>query len=367
MTKRIVNLVTQMEGGGAQRMAITLTEKLNERGYQCETWFLYKKRPIYDKAPNTYSFMDSRPRNLGQLISLIYSLLRKIRLYKPLAIITYSHYANIIGCFMAWLIGVPTRIARQESFSTSRPILVRVVDWLWGVLGLYTYIVAVSKSIFDEYKTYPSLYRKRLRLIYNGIDTNKFELTRQQAREHFQFAENEFVLVNVGRLSAVKNQILLLKMMIQIDSKLNCKLIIAGEGEERSILESFIENNNLRDRVFLLGELPPEEVRVLFRAADLFVFPSLNEGFSIALLEAISFGLPTLVSDIPSCREILGVNGVYLPPNDPVIWAKWVERLYFDKKTREFLVDNSLNRSALFHLDQMVNGHLKIICSRIGE
>jgi len=361
---RIVNLVTQMEGGGAQRAAITLTEKLNERGYQCETWFFYKKRPIYEKEPNTFSFMSSRPNDLGELLHLCYMLFMRLRDSSPDAVITYSHYANTIGCFIAWLAGISIRIARHGNPFSTYPLSARVIDWLWGFLGIYTSIVAVSQSVCDSFKNHPSRYRKRLQVIHNMVYDDREGIGRDQARSELNLPANAFILVNVGRLSDQKNQSLLIEMVREINPKLNIKVVIAGEGDLHEALEIKAKNIDVMDRVILLGELYPEQVRLLLSATDAFVFPSKYEGLSNALLEAISFGLPVLASDIPSNREVLGQQGLYLPAENPLIWAEWVEKLYRDEDLRELLRKVSTERAKLFNLDKVIDKYIDLLSNK---
>ncbi|MEK5418897.1 glycosyltransferase [Paenibacillus sp. FSL L8-0708] len=128
------------------------------------------------------------------------------------------------------------------------------------------------------------------------------------------------VVINIGRLTSDKQQLVLLKIWNEIEKKntLNgWKLKIVGKGEEESKLMEYISTNNLESSVEIIA--PQADVEKIYQQASLFAFTSKFEGFGMVLLEAMSFGIPCISFDCPSGpRDIIvdGMNGKLIPSYD---------------------------------------------------
>lgn len=146
----------------------------------------------------------------------------------------------------------------------------------------------------------------KIKVIYRGRELSKFtSITSQQIEETkntLGIPSTTFVLLNVSRLLDRKGQLDLLKAINEVrKTNLSLKLLIAGEGFYRSVLEQYIQENNLSAHVTLLGNR--EDVPVLLQLADAFVFPSHYEGLPGALIEAMMAKKTIICSDIPENKE----------------------------------------------------------------
>lgn len=151
-------------------------------------------------------------------------------------------------------------------------------------------------------------------LMKNGIDVKKFQFNqkkRNQVRKELGLGE-DFVIGHVGRFGVEKNHIKLLSVFKELLKKRNdAKLVLCGDGEERSNIEAFVRENDLTERVLLLGNI--NNVHEVLQAIDVFVMPSLFEGLPFALLEAQASGLKCVVSDTVSKEsDVMGWN-IFLP------------------------------------------------------
>lgn len=147
-------------------------------------------------------------------------------------------------------------------------------------------------------------------IIHPGIDLTKLNFfSRENARFQVEKAtktklENVFVVGTIGRLTPEKNHSFLIKNFRYIlEGKKNAIFVIIGDGPERDTLERLVENLKLQDRVFLLGEI--ENASSYLPGFDMFVLPSLFEGISVALTEALIAGLPLLASDVGGNSEVI--------------------------------------------------------------
>lgn len=138
----------------------------------------------------------------------------------------------------------------------------------------------------------------RVQIIHNTIDTNRFAYDkeiRQQMRESLQL-EERFVLGHVGRLERVKNQGFLIEIFAEVYRQIeDAVLLIVGDGSQKDSLKQRAESLGVSDAVIFAGKKMDTER--YYQAMDIFLLPSLMEGFSLVLLEAQCSGLKCLCSE----------------------------------------------------------------------
>jgi glycosyltransferase involved in cell wall biosynthesis len=353
---KIIQLMTVMEAGGVQRVAYLLSEALNSRGHSCEPWFLYRKRAAYEDVAGTKVFMDRQPdaRNLPQLWLRV---AKALLVSKPDVLITHTYYSNVIGQLAALACRVPTRISVQHNPSYSYPRGARIVDKLCGSSPLYGVNVAVSNAVIESFHNYPKSYRQRIRLIYNGIPSPSAGAPRSAIRARFRLPDDHPVIANVGRLADQKQQALLLRVLVKLPL---IHLVLVGEGELRQELETQARSLQVADRVHFLGEISAEAAHEVIGASDVFLFPSKYEAMPIALLEAMSLGVPIVASDIPANREVLSNAGILIADTDPDLYAQAIQRILDDSALAERLTLLARSRSLDFQLHTMVSGYERL-------
>lgn len=150
-----------------------------------------------------------------------------------------------------------------------------------------------------------------------GIDLNKFVSPiecRRHKRQELGISENDILLLSVGELNTDKNHIEVLKAMKVLSHK-GFKYVIAGDGSLKSFLLEYITDNRIDDSVKLLGYR--QDIPELLQAADIFVFPSLFEGVSVALMEAVASFLPIACSEVRGNVDTVITKESYFPTNNP--------------------------------------------------
>ena len=147
-----------------------------------------------------------------------------------------------------------------------------------------------------------------------------------------------------GRFNKLKGFTPLIMIFAALKQRLpNWDLIIVGDGEDRALLEAQVDQAKLRDRIFFPGWVA--DMEKVFRSGDLFVFPSVSEGFALVLAEAMASGLPCISYDCkvgPS--EIIrdGVDGLLIPVGDEAAFSAAMLRLASDELERVRLSENCL-------------------------
>ena len=167
-----------------------------------------------------------------------------------------------------------------------------------------------------------------------GIDSKKFSnamLDKWTKRRELGIPGDAVLLLSVGELNNNKNH----ETVIRAIADVNVYYIIAGMGELHQYLENLIDTQNLHERVKLLGFR--NDVKELYEAADIFVFPSFREGLSVAVMEAMASGLPCVASRIRGNTDLLeNTNGGFLcDPHDVLDFAEKINILASDTQLRE--------------------------------
>ena len=259
-----------------------------------------------------------------------------LRKEKPQIVHTHTPKAGIIGMLAARLAGVPHRLHTvaglplMEATGTKRKILNFVEKLTYSSA---TRVYPNSKGLYDFILQNNFTQSNKLKIIANGssngIDTAFFspdqvtEIERVTLREKLNIQPDDFVFVFVGRIVSDKGINELIKAFSELQAAENnepagIKLLLVG-GLENDLdplnPETLAEINQNKDIISVGFQ---QDVRSFFAIADALVFPSYREGFPNVVMQAGAMGLPSIVSDINGCNEIIveGENGLIIPPKN---------------------------------------------------
>ncbi|WP_448374707.1 glycosyltransferase family 4 protein [Fervidobacterium sp.] len=171
-------------------------------------------------------------------------------------------------------------------------------------LRRYEKIIGVSSSTADSLKKVFPLLADKICYITNGIDTEVFNINydKTSIRLKLDFPKEGVVALSVGRLTKLKNHAFLIRLAKEIDRR-DFYIYIVGDGDEYQTLQEEISREKLEGRVKLIGFVPQELLPLYYKASDLFIYPSLHEGFGLVVLEAMASGLPTVIFDSIYVKE----------------------------------------------------------------
>jgi glycosyltransferase involved in cell wall biosynthesis len=357
---KIAQVVTQMEAAGAQKVAYLLHQGFARRGYQSELWFLYTKRPAYVGLPGVTSLLQRQAMRRDYL-PIMTRLCAQLWRYRPDVLITHTHYANVMGQAAALVARVPKRIAVHHNPLPTYPREARLADRVLGLVGAYSAVVAVSRAVVDTIDYAGPRGTGLVRMIYNGLPHMQPRQPLLDVRTKWNIAADKPVLLSVARLARQKNHATLLRVLCELP---HVQLVIAGEGEFGAELRRQVAALSLETRVFFTGEITAPEVYALMRCADVFVFPSLWEAMPMALVEAMSAGMPIVASDIAANREVLGDAALLAPATDSAALAAAVRRALADAPLKTQLRSAAAERAKRFSLERMLDEYECLICPR---
>ena len=201
------------------------------------------------------------------------------------------------------------------------------------------------KQYMAEHEGLPA---SRIDVVHNPADTARFagrESNRNEARALLNIADDEILISGMGIYIHRKGFDVLLRAFAKLrpgGKKLRLALI-GGGGDQREVYLKMASELGIRDNL-LLPEQFVKDVRPWLWATDIFVMPSREEGFSIALLEGLAAELPTVVSDIAPFTEIIrdGENGLIAKTDDPEDFSRALQQMLdMDKEQRNRLVQNA--------------------------
>lgn len=358
---RIALVQTQAEGAGAQEIMRILGDGLTARGYDVHYVFFYRRTAAFDAQPNTHFCAFERPSNVGSVLKMLRDLFRHLRALHPDVVLTFQHYGNLIGTAAARLAGASV-IANRTSARALEPRWTRVLDLAFGITGLFDRIVVNSKAVEDEYKAFPPIYRKRIVRIDHGFAPKRSGLSRNEARRRFGLPLDVPLLGSVARLHSEKNLGAAIRLLGQ---RPDWHLALAGQGEQRSVLEAQARELDVAHRVHFLGEVSREQVAVVLKGLDIFVFPTRMETFGLAAVEAAQAGVPVVASNIEVMREVLTVDdepcALFVDPEDTPSFAGAVDRLLKDGDLSSSLIANSAALEQRYSFEVMIERYVDLI------
>ncbi len=218
--------------------------------------------------------------------------------YQPTAAMLVGTAGRVAGCRV--------RLVHQTTLPSELSPLQRRLDHWAGWLGLYTHNVANTGETLRQFEGHALPYRRALVLIEHGVAVPAPSRGRSATLRAFGVPDDGPILLNVGRLTAQKNQAVVIRALPALPS---ARLVIAGGGPQLAEWRAMAAALGVASRVHFLGDVEASEIANLYGAADLFVFPSTWESFGLAAVEAAMSGLPLVVSDLPVLREVLSAVG----------------------------------------------------------
>jgi glycosyltransferase involved in cell wall biosynthesis len=196
---------------------------------------------------------------------------------------------------------------------------------------------------------------KNINFIYQSFNFHK--------TTSYNYKTPENYLLHIGSFEKRKDLITLVKAFKLVDDP-NLKLVLAGaqiiNGNSQVLVEikTFIDQNKLENKVILTGFVSKEEVAVLYKNASIYVFPSLDEGFGIPVLEALSFSIPVICSDIDVFREIGGNYVEYFKVGDSISLYKKITSILKSVNSKQ---KNNLTHLNKFSRKNFIKGFEEII------
>lgn len=226
-------------------------------------------------------------------------------------------------------------------------------------------VITVSENSKRDIVRCYRIPKERIAVTYEGADDSFRPL---QDEERLEAVKRKYEIVGsfiltLGNLEPRKNLGRLVEAYgaLRKGGRIEHKLVIVGRARWReSELHSVVRGRGLVGEVIFTGYIPQEDLPLLYNAADLFLFPSLYEGFGLPPLEAMACGTPVIASNSSSLPEVVGDGGLLVDPHDTSAIAQAIDDLLTKPALRLELSARGLKRAALFSWHKMAQETLEI-------
>jgi glycosyltransferase involved in cell wall biosynthesis len=362
-TITILHVIDTLQTGGTESQLLRLLPHLDRQQFR------HVLCPLQLKGHLTTALGEGvklHPLGLSKnnLPGGVAALREMIRRDEPALLHTHLFAATLMGRVAGRLTGKPVlttlvNTPYAPAWRVDDPALsrwkveaVRALDALTAPWT--TWYVAISEAVKRAAVQDLRLPPDRITVIPRGVELGGASAPSAgdvaAVRRSLGWVDADPLILNVGRLVPQKGQRYLIEAMAAVVRRLpRARLAIAGEGRIRPSLEAQIRTLGLAAVVQLLGDR--RDVPLLLAAADIFVFPSLSEGFGVALLEAMAAARPCVVSDLEVVREVAGPEAaVLVPPADAGGLAEALLAVAGDQERRRTLAAAALARAQRFSL-----------------
>lgn len=328
-----------MEKAGAQHVLLAQAAWFHEQGNDVKAVFVYDKQGLearwQDEHPfpvlslNGWRYKGFFLANFFRLLGAIWKLTTLLR--KADVVIAFTSHSNLLGLPLAFLAGTPVRIGTHHGYIEGSPrFLQKLHGWLTNS-RLCSIMVCVSKQVRLQAMQTEGARAEKLLVIENGIQPAAMSSpdAGERVRAELGVEAGQKLLLTVGRLVKQKGHAVLLAAIPAMQDQ-QAKFVWAGEGPLRPSLEQQARQLGVAERVTFAGVR--NDVADLLGAADVFVQPSLWEGLSIALLEAMFAEVPVVATRVEGVVDAVedGHSALLVPPNDPGALAAALDRILAD-------------------------------------
>jgi sugar transferase (PEP-CTERM/EpsH1 system associated) len=381
----VVHVVNHLMMGGMENGMVNLINHLPHNEFRHAVVCVQHDSDFRDRIQRKDVPVFNMHRSKIGVMAMRWQLLRLFRRLRP-AIVHSRNLSGLDALAPAWLAGVPRRVHSEHGWEVDnlhgknwKPALLRRLN-----APLVNRYVAVSQDLGNFLTTRAGVATRRISVICNGVDTERFHpvSSSHSTAAHLpdpslaapaNFFQPGVVCVGTaGRLQAVKDQATLIAAVAHLlvaDASLRSRLrlVIIGDGPLRGALQSQAQQAGIAELCWFTGA--SNQVPQCLRLLQVFVLPSLNEGISNTLLEAMASGLPTVVTPVGGNTELVepGVTGTFFPVGDvaalAAVLAKYLAQPALAQQQGQAARARALDR---FSLQAMVRNYRALYRGQLG-
>jgi glycosyltransferase involved in cell wall biosynthesis len=370
----ITFLLPSFEAIGAQRVAINLIKQLHQQGMHLDIVVALGKGAYLNEIPSGIRVIDFHTpieERISSGSQIIFPLVRYLQKEKPRVLVSHFKIFNVAVAMAKTLAMSPVNLIlvehtsfsiayekRQKHYGIREEALPILRRWFYPSADA---IVAVSQGLAQDLETYLRMQPGTVKTIYNPVIDESLLLKAKAPVEHPWFQPGELpVILGVGRLTQEKDFPTLIRAFALVRQVKPARLVILGEGKERSKLNALIRELGLENDVELPG-FASNPYAYMARAAA-FVLSSYREGLPTVIIESMAVGTPVVSTDCPNGPAEILANGKYgelVPVGDSEALAKAILKvLSGESKSVEssWLEQFTLASSTQNYLQLMGNG-----------
>jgi len=348
---------TLTQGGGGACIS-QLAQALHEKGVIITVITRNEpgiKKELYDFPIHRTSFLWAGFRE-SKITHMLPATLEAIKKLDDSFDIVHSHnpVAGVSGCIASKLYSIPHVMTLHGPWSDVRqnPLTRAVARVIEGFsVKTSDAVTCDSRALKKDIDSYYDVSGKTLP-IPNAVDTDFFTpkaSTKKNARAKLGIKTDKPIVLYTGRFVEEKGLPYLLEASKSVD---DAHFLLLGGGFDEHLVSSWMKNNPKADNITTIPYLPYEKMPYAYLSSDVFVLPTLAEGMSRSILEAMSCGLPIVATDVGGNPELVKDNGVLVPSRDSEAIAQALDKVFKNpnmgassrqRVLSEFTVEKRLN------------------------
>lgn len=348
---KILYVITSLGIGGAERLLLSYLKLLNHQKYDFHVIALREKPDDLLEEISLHSEVSVLGIRSAFSPSVVFRLVKLINQIKPDIIHSHLFQARFYTAIAHLISKRGILITHKHNNVNPKKHNVFIILEMISIF-LSKKVIAISNSVKRSLNRYELVPSKKIFILHNGIDYEKFF---KIAESNNILRENPIVIGTVCRLEPQKGiQYLLLAMRIILTKFPSVRLEIVGDGSLFQELQSLTKDLGISNSVKFFGKFV--DVIPFYKKMNLFVLPSLYEGFGIVLLEAMAAGVPVIATNVDGIKEVVidGESGILIPSKNPEAIADAVLKLIENPQLADKLVDAGLKRSKSFDIKEHV-------------
>jgi len=302
--KTIAFCIEALTVGGAEQMLVAMANQFVLRGWHVHMICLTKAGELADNLSDEVNLhvLDKKPGADLHLPKRLRALVKRI---KPIAINSHLWTANLWTRVSLLGAGTPIFVT-EHSRDTWKPRHYRLLDKL--LIKSTRKLIAVSNDTADFYKDDIGLSEKKIQVINNGVDTQRYASGNGDALRKMWAPDGQLLIGTVGRMVPAKNHLRFLKVAAAVSQQIsNVKFVLVGDGELRAEVEAEHKALELQNIVELAGSRT--DIPDVLAALDIFVLSSDREGHPLTALEAAAASTPVVLTKAGGSADAIAVDG----------------------------------------------------------
>ncbi len=361
--QRITLFTTFLNGGGAEKVIINLLNEFQKEEINTQLWLVNKIGELLPEVPKSTQIINFAK---SRTIFCLFKLVENIRKTHPESLLIIGDEANIVALLAKKLWGFKTKIfitthhvnsiIYKHNITIKKYIIFLLIKHLYKKADK---IIAVSDGVSKDLK-FLLKYPVDITVINNPVDLETVRDLGEKRIEHGWFEKKKYpVILSIGRLVKEKDFSNLINAFSILRKILKVKLIILGNGEEKTNLNKLIKRLNLENDIEIINfNINPYKY---LKNASVFVCSSITEGFSLVIVESLALGVSVVST---KCKygppEILnyGEYGALVPVNNPVRLSKAIHEVL----KNPFEKSKLYKRAEEYSSDTIAKKYLQNIC-----
>lgn len=362
---KIAHVLDNLCVGGMERIVVDLAKQQKQSGHVVEVYTIYGEGPLAAELRLSGIPVHVFDKTGGFNFNFLFSLRNAFKRGHFNVIHTHNHSAGFYGTIAGRMAGIKkiinTRHGMGNFHNSSKQ------DLLFKFSAMFMDdVVCVCQKAKDRFDELKVASPNKIRVVYNGINLDKFlKVDPDDAlsvRNEFHIPVTEKIIGIVARLDPAKDMSTLLRAFkIVAERKSDVRLMVVGDGKERDLLKNLSKELGIEGRVVFTGVR--QDVSRFLNAFDLFVLPSVSEGMSLTLIEAMAARKPVIATDVGGNPEVIinELTGTIIEPGNSKVLAETILR-YLDSPSQAMTYAHNAQKRAIsiFGIDRMTEEYQKL-------